>query len=66
MPAVVGIGGLGDVRDGQWVGRGQPMTNAEKRDTNRAGTKKSDHEHPPWMKQRIWLVTKPDTVGGPS
>jgi hypothetical protein len=41
------------------------MTNAEKRDTNRAGTKKSDHEHPPWMKQRIWLVTKPDIAGDP-
>jgi hypothetical protein len=33
------------------------MTQADKRDTNPAGTKKADHEHPPYVKQSIWLVT---------
>jgi hypothetical protein len=41
MPAVVGIRGLGDVRDGQWVGRGHPGTQEKENDGNRASTKKS-------------------------
>ena len=63
MPAIVGIRGLGDVRDGQWVGRGQPMTQAHQRDSYRAGRKKSGHYYPPYVKQSIWLVAKADTAG---
>lgn len=47
MPAIVGIRRLSDVRDGQWIGCGDPMTEAEKRYSNRTSTLKSDHAHPP-------------------
>ena len=63
MPAIVGIRGLGDVGNGQWVGRGHAMTQAETHNSNGASAKKFDHEHPPYLKQSIWLVvTKPDTA----
>ena len=65
MPAVVGVCGLGDVGNGQRVGRGHPVTQAEKRDSNRAGTKKLDHEHPPYAKQSTWLVTTAATGRDP-
>lgn len=63
MPAVVGIRGLGDVRNGQRVGRGRAITKAQKRDSNRASTKNFDHEHPPYVKQSIWLVAERVTAG---
>jgi hypothetical protein len=39
MPAIVGIRGLGDVRNGQWVGRGHPIAETKKRDSDCASTK---------------------------
>jgi hypothetical protein len=65
MPAIVGIRGLSDVRDRQWVGRSHPITQTEKNDNNCASTKKFDHEHPPDVKQSTSLVTKPDTARDP-
>lgn len=62
MPAIVGIRGLGDVRNGQWVGRGHATAQAKKRYSNRARTKNFDHEHPVYVKQSIWLVAKPVTA----
>ena len=43
MPAIVGICGLGDIRDGQRFGRGHPVRKAEERNGGRAGPMKSEH-----------------------
>jgi hypothetical protein len=39
MPTIIGVRGLGDVRNGQWFGRGQPIAETKKRDSDRASTK---------------------------
>jgi hypothetical protein len=52
MPAIVGVRGLGDVRNGQWFGRGHPMAQAENRNSNRAYTKNFDHEQPRYAGHR--------------
>jgi len=52
VPAIVGFCGLGDVRDGQRIGRRHAITEAEK-NNKRARTKNSEHEHPPYVKQSM-------------
>jgi hypothetical protein len=43
MPAIVGVRGLSDVRNGQGFGRSHPVGQGEERNSGRTGTKKSEH-----------------------
>jgi hypothetical protein len=59
MPAIVGVCGLSDVRDGQRFGRGHPVSQGEEGYSNRADAKKSDHAPILWVAAEWFLSLNP-------